>query len=113
MKYIIISLLLIVLLLGWIIYDMETTGSIEKHSLEMEARHWRDQLDSANYIIKRSAEREIALKLRYEALQTTTTKAVLEAETNLNLYQREKKRKTGILSDSAYTATIDSLYPGR
>lgn len=113
MRYLPIALSLIILILGFLYWDSKTTANVEKRVLESQARHWREQLDSANFIIKRSAQREIALKLRYEVLQTTTTKAVLEAEINFKLYQREKKRKTGILSDSAYTATIDSLYPGR
>jgi hypothetical protein len=81
---------------------------IERLNREINKRE--KALDSANIVIRDSRYREIALKLRYSSLQASSQKATQEAERYLKLYKNEKKRKTGILSDSSYTAIIDSLY---
>jgi len=83
----------------------------EIERLNREIKKRENSIDSAKHVIRLSQEREIALKLRYSSLQASSQKATQEAERYLKLYQNEKKRKTGILPDSSYTAIIDGLYP--
>lgn len=82
----------------------------EIEMLEMDIKKRQKAIDSANQVIKLSIQREIALRLRSGLQDERIREVTQEANKNLKLYLNEKKRKTGILTDSLYTATIDSLY---
>lgn len=106
------SILLAIALIGSIFLYFNTPSGHDQEiqRLQKENKHIRKGLDSANQVINLSLQREIALRLR-SGLQDERIKEVTqEANKNLKLYLNEKKRKTGILTDSLYTATIDSLY---
>lgn len=106
------SILLAIALIGSIfLYFSKPSGHDQDiQRLERENQKIRHRLDSANQVIKLSLQREIALRLRNSLQDERIREVTQEANKNLKLYLNEKKRKTGILTDSLYTSIIDSLY---
>lgn len=106
------SILLAIALIGSIfLYFSKPSGHDQEiQRLERENKKISNRLDSAYQVIRLSNQREIALKLRSGLQDERIKELTQEANKNLKLYLNEKKRKTGILTDSLYTATIDSLY---
>lgn len=97
----------------WMFFDRKSGHDQRLDELNAKNKRVEKQLDSAYLVIYNSKKLETDLKAHILVLSEHNRLLVSEAETSNKLYQREKKRKTGILSDSLYTVAIDSLYPGR
>lgn len=107
-------LLFILLSLGvYVYFDRKSGHDQEVERLLIENQRLRQNLSLKDSLIELSAERELNLKAANMRLQTAFELVKGEAETSKKLLERGKKRKTGILVDSAYAVTLDSLYPGR
>jgi len=107
------SILLAIALIGslFLYFNKPSGHDREMTKLQQENKELRTEIATKDKIIERSWHREQATRKRLEAVETIRIKDSISFTSQIKWFQNERKRKTGLLTDSLYTITINELYP--
>lgn len=111
MKYLSIALSLIILILGWFIYDRETTASIEKKALESEVRHHKHNADSlAKTYDRLFKEKDSAAFVAFKNAQESANRwEVIAMQSQRDLKHEINKRRS--FNDAQTDSLLSSIHP--
>lgn len=106
------SILLAIALIGslFLYFNKPSGHDQEIQRLEKENQKIRHRLDSANQLINLSLQREIALRLRYEALEHSRQEAEHNTDKWRKRYENEKNSRPVPYTDAELDSLLTAWY---